>query len=323
MRDGQIVGDVRPPKFVSLLSIAIQKFWIQLFGGLVPGNLFLFGASFSLIPAIYLIFCFVSGVIPTSLMKFGGNFFDAIKNTPPAIWIPVFGIIVTLAYVVGHLFFRRDPQGSDQHSLKLQSQKSEFPTKDIRDRVERIREELVCSEQVEIASLYPGGKEDIGLSGLCQICSLMLSKDGPHKHNKSKNFINLLKLHIKYHFPQKYRRIILNEAQIQLSSSLWYVSHTLRVFSIIGFASVLITVLIIHGFKFDKGYLSYISFIMPQIFVFLASEYMRIRIEKSLHAQRLCEVITILETATSALSESPRYIRSSFSKADQAKIETG
>ena len=321
MRDGQIVRDVRPPRFVTMLCIAIQKFWIQLFGGLVPGILFLLGASFSLIPPTYLILCIISGVIPTNLMKFGDNFINAIKNTPPTIWIPVFGIIVTLAYVVGHLFYRRDPQKPDQKSFKLQSQKFEFPTLEIKERVEKMREELVCSEQVEIEARYRDSKEDIGRSGLCQICSHMLSKDGPHKHGRSKNYINLLKLHIKYHFPQKYRRIILNEAQIQLSSSLWYVSHTLRVFIIIGFASVLITVLIIHGLKFDKRYLSYVSFIMPQIIVFLASEYMRIRIEKSLHAQRLREVITILETATSALGESPRYIRSSFSKSNQAKIE--
>ncbi len=322
MRDGQIVKDVRSPRVASMLCIVIQKFWVQLFGGLVPGILFLFGASLTLIPATYLIFSLVSGVVPTSLMKFGDNFFNAIKNTPPTIWIPVLGIIVTLAYVVGHLFFRRDPQNPDQKSFKYQFQKSEFPTKDIEDRVERLRDELACSEQVEIESIYPGGKEDIGRSGLCQICSLILSKDGPHKHEGSKHFIKLLKLHIKYHFPQKYRRIILNEAQIQLSSSLWYVSHTLRVFSIIGFASVLIIVLIIHDLKFEKGNLSYISFILPQIFVFLASEHMRIRIEKSFHAQRLREVITILETATSALGESPRYNRPSFSKADQGKIET-
>lgn len=306
MRDGQNIEDVRPSKFVSMPVIAFQKFLIQFFGGLALGILFLFGASFSLIPATYLIFCFVSGVIPTSLMKFGGNFFNAIKNTPHTIWIPVLGIIVTLAYVVGHLFYHRDPQKPDQKSLKIQSKKPEFPTKDIKDKVVRLREELVCSEHKEVEGSHPDEKEDIGRSGLCQICSLMLSEDSDPKHYVNKNLINLLKLHIKYHFPEKYRTIIINQAHIQLSSSLWYVSHALRIFCIIGFASVLVVVPTMHDFKFDKSYLIYISFITPQIFVFLASEYMRTRIEKCLHDQRLREVRIILETALSALSESPR-----------------
>ena len=312
MRDGQNVRAVRPPKSVSMPVLAVQGFMIKLLGGLVPGILFLSGASFSLIPATYLVICFASGVKPISLIKFGGNFFNAIKNTPSTIWIPVFGIIVTLAYVVGHLFYRRDPKKPDQRSFKIQLKKPEFPTKDIKDRVVKLREELVCSEEKEVEVPYPSGKENIGRRGLCHICSLILSKDSDHEHYRNKNVINLLKRYIKYHFPEKYRTIIRNEAHIQLTSSLWYVSHTLRVFCIIGFALVLITVLIIHGFKFDKAYIPYISFLIPQVFVFLASEYSRIRIEKFIHYQRLREVIFVLETTFAALRESPQYLRPPF-----------
>jgi len=255
-------------------------------------------------------------------MKFGGNFFNAIKNTPNTIWLPVFGIMVTLAYVVGHLFYRRDPEKPDQRSFKIQSKKPEFPTKGIKDRVVKLREELACSEEKEVKLPYPNGKENIGRGGLCHICSLILSKDSDHRHYRNKNFINLSKLHIKYHLPQKYCTIIRNEAHIQLTSSLWYVSHTLRVFCIIGIALVLITVPIMHGFKFDKSYIAYTSFIIPQIFVLLASEYMRTRIETFIHDQRLSEVIFILETAFTALCESPQYLRPPLLRANQSIIKT-
>jgi hypothetical protein len=288
----------------------------------VPGTLFLIGASFSFIPATYLIICFVSGVIPISLIKFGGNFFNAIKTTPNTIWLPVFGILVTLAYVVGHLFYRRDPEKPDQRSFKIQSKKSEFPTEAIKVRVVKLREELACSEEKEVKLPYPNGKEDIGRGGLCHICSLILSKDSDHSHYRNKNFIDLSKLHIKYHFPQKYRTIIRNEAHIQLTSSLWYVSHTLRIFGIMGLVSVLIAVLIMHGFKFDKSYIAYTSFIIPQIFVLLTAETMRTRIEKFIHDQRLSEVIFILETSLTALRESPQYLRPPLLRANQSKIKT-
>ena len=274
----------------------------------MPGTLFLIGASLSLIPATYLIICFVSGVIPISLIKFGGNFFYAIKNTPNPIWLPVFGIMVTLAYVVGHLFYRRDPEKPDQRGFKIQSKKSEFLTKGIKDRVVKLREELACAEEKEVKVPYSNGKENIGREGLCYICSLILSKESDHRHYRNKNFINLSKLHIKYHFPQQYRKIIRNEAHIQLTSSLWYVSHALRVFCILGLVSVLIAVLIMHGFKFDRSYIAYTSFIIPQIFVLLASEFMRTRMETFIHDQRLSEVTFILETAFTALRESPQYL---------------
>jgi hypothetical protein len=301
---------------------AVQKFVIKLFGGLVPGTLFLIGASLSLIPGTYLIICFVSGVIPISLMKFGTNFFNAIKNTPNNIWLPVFGIMATLTYVVGHLFYQRDPEKPDQRGFKKQSKKPEFPTKDIKDRVVKLREELACSEEKEVKVPYSNGKEKIGREGLCHICSLILSKESDHRHYRNKNFIDITKLHIKHHFPQKYRTIIRNEAHIQLTSSLWYVSHSLRVFGIMGLVSVLIAVYIMHGFKFDESYVAYISFIIPQIFVLLASEYIRTRIEKFIHDQRLSEVIFILETAFTALRESPQYLRPPLLRANQSNIKT-
>lgn len=305
-----------------LIHKIIDLIRIKLLGGLAPGILFLIGASFSLIPATYLIICFVSGVIPISLIKFGGNFFNAIKNTPNTIWLPVFGIMVTLAYVVGHLFYRRDPEKPDQRSFKIQSKKPEFPTKGIKDRVIKLREELACSEDEGAKVPDPYGNENIGRRSLCHICSLILSKESDHRHYRNKNFLNLSKQHIKYHFPKKYRTIIRNEAHIQLTSSLWYVSHTLRVFGIIGLVSVLITVFIMHDFKFDKSYIAYTSFFIPQIFVLLASETMRTRIEKFIHDQRLREVIFILETAFTALRESPQYLRPPLLRANQSNFKT-
>jgi hypothetical protein len=194
-------------------------FRIKLLGGLVPGTLFLIGASFSFIPATYLIICFVSGVIPISLIKFGGNFFNAIKTTPNTIWLPVFGILVTLAYVVGHLFYRRDPEKPDQRSFKIQSKKSEFPTEAIKVRVVKLREELACSEEKEVKLPYPNGKEDIGRGGLCHICSLILSKDSDHSHYRNKNLINLISPILHLLFPRFLCSSQLKPCELELKSS--------------------------------------------------------------------------------------------------------
>jgi hypothetical protein len=89
-----------------------------------------------------------------------------------------------------------------------------------------------------------------------------------------------------------------------------------------GIVSVLVAVYIMHGFKFDENYTAYTSFIIPQIFVLLASEYMRTRIETFIHNQRLSEVIFIIETAFTALCESPQYLRPPSLRATQANIKT-
>jgi hypothetical protein len=140
-------------------------------------------------------------------MRFGGNFFNALKNTPNTIWLPVFGIMVTLAYVVGHLFYRRDPE------------KPEFPTKGIKDRVVKLREELACSEEKEVKLPYLNGKENIGRGGLCHICSLILSKESDHRHYRNKNFINLISPILHLLFPKFLCSSQVKPFELELKSS--------------------------------------------------------------------------------------------------------
>jgi len=127
--------------------------------------------------------------------------------------------LLSTAYVVGHLFYRRDPEKPDQRSFKIQSKKPEFPTKGIKDRVVKLREELACSEEKEVKLPYLNGKENIGRGGLCHICSLILSKESDHRHYRNKNFINLISPILHLLFPRFLFSSQLKPCELELKSS--------------------------------------------------------------------------------------------------------
>lgn len=84
----------------------------------MPGVLFLSGALFALSAPIYKLFLAFSrrgGHI--TLESFTG-LISSLRGTPGTLWFFVFVGIFLLTYVLGHLFFRRDPKFPDRKSFR-------------------------------------------------------------------------------------------------------------------------------------------------------------------------------------------------------------
>src|SRR5215210_3661478 len=97
---------------------AVQDFLVDFLGGLVPGLLFLLGLVFSAFPVILLAFAALLGAPRVTFGNFVAQALEATRQTPNTIWIAGFFILITIAYVVGHLFYRRGPKTPDQESFK-------------------------------------------------------------------------------------------------------------------------------------------------------------------------------------------------------------
>ena len=292
--------EFKEPEEVLKPKFPIHEFMVDFLGGLVPGSLFLLGACVALLPPIYLVFCLSdkSSVIP--LTDYFAKILNSTQNTPNMIWVLAFALFVAISYELGHLFFRRDPKNPDIKSFEKLARKAEKEVKKS-EYINHLKSEFACTSTKDCQFPYINLRDYIGKRGHCHLCPFVVWKDDESIFHRSKTFINLLKIRLKYHYPQKCSIIIRNEAHIRLASSSWYVAHALRLCSIAGISSVFLCMVIDSAVKItSKSYPIYFPFFIPPIAILLAGEYIRTRIENFIHYQRLREVFYVLETAFTA-----------------------
>jgi hypothetical protein len=128
---------------------------------------------------------------------------------------------VLLAYIAGHLFYRHDPKRANKSSFRRLIQYPEFNT------LEKCRLSLACATESDCEFPYPYMYDYLKQRGLNHLLPFILW-DGENRRNyRTKNYINILKIRLRYHFPNKCGAIIRNEAHVRLASSTWYVSTIL------------------------------------------------------------------------------------------------
>ena len=117
MEEIDINSDYASVKFIPKQSW--QEYLIDLLGGLVPGILFLVGNSFILFPSLYALNISLREKDKgETILVYTENILRSTQNTPSAVWIVTFLVIFFLAYTVGLLFFRRDPNEPDRKSFR-------------------------------------------------------------------------------------------------------------------------------------------------------------------------------------------------------------
>lgn len=97
---------------------SFQEFQIDILGGLVPGVLFLIGACAAVFPLIYkmnLHFAADPYLIKPVFLR---RLLIAMKGTPSTVWFFTYLGLGIFTYVIGHLFYRRDPKDVDKSSFK-------------------------------------------------------------------------------------------------------------------------------------------------------------------------------------------------------------
>ncbi len=153
---------------------------------------------------------------------------------------------------------------------------------------------------------------------------------------RSKTYINILKMRIMFHQPEKMGNIIRNEAHIRLASSAWYVANILIILSQLGFLFfifgffVYINPLSFEDFKSIDTLIGTLEQALPHLIsfkpwvylnvfigpglVFFISKYSIRSIKKFFLYQRLREIVYVLETAYTAFVNTPNFPGKPFSK---------
>jgi hypothetical protein len=283
-------------KFIPKLSL--QEYFIDFLGGLVPGILFLMGNSFILFPAIFAVNTALHKDPPGSTFLLAiTDFLVSIRSTPSAIWIVSFVVIFFLAYTIGHLFYRHDPNKPDRKSFKRLVRRLKLRHDDV-----GMRKEL-ASDDDDKHCQFPYSYYDIYLEkrGFKYLIPFVVWSEGYDKDIRSKCWINLYKTRLMYYHPDKCGTIIRNEAHVRLASSTWYVSKFLFWFGLIGFlisiGAVFASVDLTR--HFDSIRASAFWYAIPLIapaMVSLFAYYFQWSILNFLHYQRLREILAVLDT---------------------------
>jgi hypothetical protein len=149
-----------------------------------------------------------------------------------------------------------------------------------------LRNYLVHRNFSHLAEMIPWKVEDKGSWGL-----------------QTKEFINLLKIRLEFALPDKCSSIVRNEAHIRLMSSVWYMTKLVQVLALLSIGLVLVmlgTELVNHqNLAFVRHLLldDSVPCLGCLVLIVPAAFYVRHRIEKTLHSQRLREIVYVLETA--------------------------
>jgi len=318
-------------------KISIREFLVDFFGALMPGMIFLilFVVSF-LFPVIFFVqtlICILDKSQDTSGELIDVNYLEVIEKMPLGINVILFFLFLIFGYVFGTLFYRCDPKEPDYKSfLKIVKTFTEenhlknwvvqvkyTKTDDIKHikagevikDPQKVDKSTVDISQVQFpynnlkAYLLFRGRKD-----LADLIKWKVENQGKHElvNQRSKIFINALKIRLQFYFPEQCSTIIKNEAHIRLSSSMWYVSKSLKIFSSLG---VLFAVLggvpfyLLQKDLFTQNLLIFFAPLSLSILTFIFAWRIKIGIKKFFHYQRVREIFFVLETAHTAAKLHP------------------
>ena len=221
-------------------------------------------------------------------------------NTTATIEVSI--LILMVSYVIGTIFFRRDPKLPDEHSYKKCVKPSQI--KDPTGWV--VRED---KDGLDIQYPYRYLYEYLMKRNLLHLAKLVPWKGTePNTYDRrTKIFINMLKARLEFYFPEKCGTIIKNEAQIRLMSSLWYVATSLITFSFIGIF-LLVVMIFCFLLKFSQLPLNIVFSFLLTVFVIINSYLAKLNIQKFFHYMRVREVVIVLENVYVASKEKPEII---------------
>ncbi len=339
------MGENKELQDESHLRFSFHEFLVDFLGSLVPGILFT-AATCAVITAAgkALMAATQTPVGQPEIGRSIRGMMEASKDTPNMIWIGALVFTLILSYVLGHIFYRRDPKGPDRESFKrLEGQcpsdeelskaylhyldgkelaltdADELKGTVLREqlraellRTEWRRRNLACVSSDECEFPYPNLANYLKERGHDHLLSLVRWESEPSW--RTKTYINQLKIRLNYHHPDKYRRIIRNEAHVRLATSTWYLAKTLWVIGWMGVAFIAVGVLCIVFREEQMSFWAVASWaiapLVAPISVLSVSVYSRVSCEKFIHYQRLREVYYVLELAYTAFRDEPEKLQS-------------
>lgn len=284
-------------KHKSRSDLGFSDILVDFLGALFPGLLFSITIVFTLGSTyFYLIHQLKTILLKANIGIEDLNVFESLKGLFNGIGYVSFYLLILIlivSYVLGSFLFRKDPKYPDTASFKrvfkkmTPEQKSKW--------VEQYTESDAKISNFVIEFPYRNLKGYLDARGL-QHLSKFVPWDINNHNNRSKAFINQLKIRIQFFFPDKTGNILKNEGHIRLMSSLWYLCKYLKALSLL----CLTTNLLIFFIGLYWNYTTIFYFIISTFlsaFIFLFATYGKIIIETFIHYQRVREIFYVLETA--------------------------
>ena len=281
-------------------KINLKGFLVDFFGILVPGLLFII---FSLLALGWPILIFSEEVyeflfkVPVEL-----DILSIINSFSTVTSIGFIILILMISYVVGTIFFRRDPKLPDK--MSYEKYVKPYQIKDPSSWV--VRED---KDGLDIQYPYRYLYEYLERRNLIHLAKLVPWKGTePNTYSRrTKIFINMLKTRFEFYYPDKSGSIIKNEAQIRLMSSLWYLTNSLIIFGFIGISFLLIMLFLsLFNFLFLSPNAVF-SFIIT-VFVIVNSYLAKMNIQKFFHYMRVREIVIVLENIYVASKDKPEIL---------------
>lgn len=287
-------------------------FIVEFLGSLLPGIVFTVAAIFALAWPFWAVVEAASG----------GQYTGAVNSIPAEIIknaeLGTLVALLCISYVLGHLFFRQDPNDADRASflrlrnalINQQSRAGDAkpPEEDLNT---QLRKEYACEDEADVKFPYPYLADYLEQRGLRHLMWFVLWREKGNKALRTKNYINVLKIRLGYYRPGQCISIARNEAHIRLISSTWHLCRGLILVSAVGLTFALIRVMVLQGSMLTRIEET-LALLAQPVLVLAAAGYIRWKTEKPLHYMRLREIIFVLETAYTAFRQEPRLIRDVF-----------
>jgi hypothetical protein len=253
---------------------------------------------------------------------------------------PLMLFALAAAYVLGVIFFRRDPKKPDSYSAcyiwdhgggREEGEMAVVPLSE-KEREEQRQARAITgwgrllsvlgwmgqrllflptrAEDLDVQFPYRDLKGYLLKRRLNHLANLVpWTKDNPS--GRSKMFINALKVRLSLAVPERFAAIVANEAQVRLTTSVWYASLWLGLASFVGLVLWLLglAVALTHCLGLHEGEAYSSDFVFqcwctfPAVFSWILAVYaggiiVRREIIKFLHYQRVREVVWLLEMAS-------------------------
>lgn len=295
IKDKRMPPDLIPTGTIRDFLLPIVEF----LGILVPGIIFILASfpSFA-IPSIAII-----NIIETNKVIVPIVSEDLVKSILEPNSIKIF-ILLILSYVIGHIFFRQDPKIPDTKSFER-----------VPDDIRKDGPVRLCEDEIKynIKKYGDDGEKkkhnmefpyrylheyltDRGMPHLAEKITWKGNDPKTYK-NRTKHFINILKVHLEFLFPYQYTRIQRNEAHVRLMSSMWYCSKSIISLSTFGSFLGIISVIFVYKITNSLYPMPYFSAIFWPIFSLFSAFIIKSKIEGFLHYQRIREIVFIMEAA--------------------------
>jgi len=290
-----------------------REFYVDFLGSLIPGLLFTLTAALPVWWSAQFVWSAILAIThpnPTSAVE-SLKVVETFRAVEP-VRIEFVCLSLVLSYVLGSVFYRRDPKFPDQRSAAyiLWRERKDISRSVIQP---RLGVSLDSRKKARSVAEDEGGQfpyshlgeylEARGLQHLADIVPWRGRIIGSYGL-RTKMFINLLKVRIQYAAPNKCSEIVRNEAHVRMMSSVWYAALALQWLCVTLTVVVSFSVVLTRSLKSPDlwGILSFLAAL------FLAAFWLKRVIRRFFHYQRVREIVYVLETAYWASKTHPSIL---------------